>query len=68
LPTLAEEIKLIEAYGVPVLAVTLNGFGMSEKDLRSFQTKQQQLLTIPVFFPLLGEMEDLAEVVLRNIV
>jgi len=68
LPTLAEEIKLIEAYGVPVLAVTLNGTGMSELALKAFQAEQQQLLTIPVFCPLLGEMEELTEVVLRNIV
>ena len=68
LPTLAEEISLIEAYGVPVLAVTLNGIGMSEQELSDFKAKQQQLLTVPVFCPLLGDMEELAEVVLRSVV
>lgn len=47
LPTLAEEIKLIETYGVPVLAVALNGIGMKEADLRAYQSKQQ-LLPLPV--------------------
>ena len=68
MPTLAEEISLIEAYGVPVLAITLNGIGMSGQELSDFKAKQQQLLTVPVFCPLLGDMEELAEVVLRSIV
>ena len=62
LSTLAEEIKLIELYGVPVLAVTLSGGGMTKEALKAYQAEQHTLLGIPVICPLLGEMEALLEI------
>jgi len=63
IPTLAEEIKLIEFYGAEVLAVTLNEGGMSEKELIEFQMDSAIALGIPVVRPLSEGLNRVVEVV-----
>lgn len=58
-PTPEEEIALIEMFGAEVLAVTLNGTGMSDADLTKYRVSLQSRLPVPVVCPLLegvGEM------------
>ena len=61
LPTLAEEIKLIEFYGARVLAVTLNEGGLSETTLKEYQKEQEKILDIPVVLPLSEGMDRVVE-------
>jgi len=63
LPTLAEEIKLIEFYGSEVLAVTLNEGGLSAEELIAFQMEKEKELGIPVVRPLTEGMDRVVKVV-----
>ncbi len=63
IPTLAEEIKLIEMYGSKVLAVTLNEGGLPEKELIEFQMDTEKILGIPVVRPLTEGMDRVVEAV-----
>ena len=52
LPAVESEIELIESYGVPVLAVTLNGEGMEPEELQGYQRKLEEAIQRPVVRPL----------------
>ena len=63
IPTLADEIKLIEFYGAKVLAVTLNEGGLSEEALKKYQVEQEKILGIPVVLPLNEGMDRVVQAV-----
>jgi len=63
IPSLAEEIKLIEFYGAKVLAVCLNEGDLREKELVEFQMDKETELGIPVVRPLSEGMDRVVEVV-----
>ncbi|MFT4603812.1 MAG: putative NAD-dependent epimerase/dehydratase family protein [Rhodothermales bacterium] len=52
LPTPQDEMALIRAYGSDVIAVTLNGEGLSGEELREYQLKLAAQVTVPVVRPL----------------
>ncbi len=52
IPSAEEEIKLIEMYGVKVLAVTVNTENMSLAEAESYAVALEQHLKIPVILPL----------------
>jgi len=51
-PTVRDEIALIEMYGAEVIAVCLNGEGMTEHDFASYHAELQEKLHMPVVRPL----------------
>ena len=53
------EIKLIEMYGTKVIAVTLNGTGSSNEELRSYARSLEKKTGIPVVCPLKEPMEKI---------
>ena len=57
IPSLADEIKLIELYGAKVLAITLNEGGFSEKEMVAYQSDTENELGIPVVRPLSEGMD-----------
>ena len=57
LPSLKEEIKLIEVYGAKVLAITLNEGGISESKITDYQQDKEIELDIPVVRPLSEGMD-----------
>lgn len=57
IPSLADEIKLIEFYGAKVLAVTLNEGGLSSEELEIYKTIQEKALSTPVVLPLSEGMD-----------
>ena len=63
LPSLKEEIQLIEFYGAKVLAVTLNEKGISSGEIMQFQETKEKELDIPVVRPLGEGMGRVLEVV-----
>ena len=52
LPSIESEVALIEGFGVPVLAVALNGDGLEARELRSLQARLRSELERPVVCPL----------------
>jgi uncharacterized NAD-dependent epimerase/dehydratase family protein len=52
LPTPEEEIALIQMYGAEVMAVTLNGEGMTAHELKDYHDSLAARLPIPVVSPL----------------
>ena len=62
MPSVESEIDLIESYGVPVLAVTLNGEGMSPEELKQYQEGLEVRIERPVVRPLEEGMERLVPV------
>jgi uncharacterized NAD-dependent epimerase/dehydratase family protein len=52
IPPLADEIELIERYGVPVIGVTLNTYLVTPEEARAFQKQYEEELGIPVLLPL----------------
>jgi len=63
IPSVAEEIQLIRLYGAEVLAVTLNGEGLSPEALREAQRALSAELGLPVVRPLEEGAEGLVPVV-----
>lgn len=63
IPTLPEEIQLIEFYGAKVLAITLNEGGWSEKEMLEYQLDTEQQLGIPVVRPLSEGMDRVMEAI-----
>jgi uncharacterized NAD-dependent epimerase/dehydratase family protein len=59
IPRLDEELQLIALYGARVLAITLNGDGMSAGDLREAQRTLAARLAVPVIRPLEEGVEAL---------
>jgi len=59
LPSLAEEVALIRAYGAEVIAITLNGRGMLPDDLRARGTQIEADLGIPTSLPAEDGVEGL---------
>jgi len=52
IPSVEEEVRLIGCYGVPTLAITLNGEGMTETELIEAQRELHGRLGVPVVRPL----------------
>jgi uncharacterized NAD-dependent epimerase/dehydratase family protein len=52
IPQAAEEVALIQAYGVPVLAVSINASGLEEAAARDLRQELEDSLGIPVLLPL----------------
>jgi uncharacterized NAD-dependent epimerase/dehydratase family protein len=52
IPSVAEEIELIRLLGARVLALTLNGQGLSPKELRDARARLERELSLPVALPL----------------
>jgi len=65
LPTVEDEIKLIEMYGAKTLAITLNGDGGNPQQLIDCQKELSAKLGIPVLSPLTEGVEGLLAVIRR---
>ena len=63
LPAVEDEIELIKMYGAETLAVTLNGEGGSDEDLRHCQRDLTRKLDLPVIRPLEEGAADLLPVI-----
>ncbi len=63
LPSIESEIDLVEAYGVPVQAVTLNSEGMSPEDLSTYRRELAERIARPVVLPLEEGVERLVPLV-----
>ena len=63
IPDVEDEIELIRHYGVPTLAVALNGQGMSGEALIAEQKRLRGRLGIPVIRPLEEGLEALVPVI-----
>jgi len=62
-PSLEDEIRLIEMYGSKVLAVTLNGSNGSAGDLLKYAKNMQEKICLPVIRPLEDGMSDLLPII-----
>ncbi len=60
IPTLEQEIALIEMYGVKTMAVTVNAENMTLEEARKYQKEKQETLGIPVILPLEDGVNTLA--------
>jgi uncharacterized NAD-dependent epimerase/dehydratase family protein len=67
LPSIEDEIRLIEMYGARILAVTLNGDGGAPGDLITYQKKLAGRLEIPVIRPLEEGVEAMLGVIRQYI-
>jgi len=63
MPPIEEELELIRLYGSKTLAITLNGFELTQKELLSEQRKLTERIGLPVICPLEEGMERLVPVV-----
>jgi len=63
MPPIEEELELIRLYGSQTLAITLNSFELTKKELESEQQKLEERLSIPVVCPMEEGMERLVPVV-----
>ena len=52
MPSIESEVALYCMYGAQVLAITLNGQGMSEGELKAYQKETEKKLGIPVIRPI----------------
>ena len=59
LPTVAEEMQLIQLYGSKVIAISLNTQGCTLEEAKAAKLKYQAELDIPVLLPLEEGMADL---------
>jgi len=62
IPTLANEINLINIYGAPTVGITLNTAKMSESEAREFAKQHEQELGIPVVLPLEDGLDRLVPI------
>lgn len=67
IPTVQEEMALIRCYGARTIAVTLNGEGRPEEDLKAYRRELAAALEIPVILPL-QEGADALLPAIRNII
>ncbi len=65
IPSAEDEVALIRAYGVPVLAVTLNEQGMDDEAMRTYQAGLEAKLGLPVVRPLAEGLDRVVEVFSR---
>ena len=65
LPTIEDEIALINMYGAQTLAVTLNGEGGDDRELGDYQQQLAEKLNLPVVRPLQEGVELLLPVIRR---
>ena len=65
LPSIEDEIDLINMYGARTLAVTLNGEGAEERDLIDYQQQLADKLSLPVVRPLHQGVESLLPLIRR---
>jgi uncharacterized NAD-dependent epimerase/dehydratase family protein len=65
IPPVEDEVELIRRYGVPTLAVALNGHGMSGEELIAEQNRLREKLGIPVIRPLEEGVGELIPVIRR---
>lgn len=63
MPTLEQEIALIEMYGVKTIAVTINHEDMTLEEARAYQQEKEAALGIPVILPLDDGVGRLAETI-----
>lgn len=63
LPTVDDEIKLVEMYGAKVIAVTLNGEGGSRDDLVQYAQQLKASTQLPVLDPLNDDLTTLLPVI-----
>ncbi len=65
LPSVEDEIRLIDMYGSTVLAVSLNGDGGSAEDLATYARQLQDRIGLPVVMPLEEGMDRVLTVIRR---
>nr|WP_321403405.1 DUF1611 domain-containing protein [uncultured Desulfobacter sp.] len=63
LPTVEDEIKLVEMYGAKVIAVTLNGEGGSRDELVRYAQQLKTTTQLPVLDPLNEDLSTLLPVI-----
>ena len=63
MPPIEEELELIRLYGSQTLAITLNSYELTKKELVSEQQKLEERLGLPVVCPMEEGMERLVPVV-----
>ncbi len=61
IPSTASEIQLIQAYGVPVLAMAINDEGLSEADARAAAAELEAAHAMPVVLPLRDGVDRLVD-------
>lgn len=61
IPSTASEIRLIQAYGVPVLAMAINDEGLSEAEARATADELENAHSIPVVLPLRDGVDRIAD-------
>lgn len=67
IPSVEEEVRLIECYGVPTLGIALNGEDLTEGELKEAQRTLRERLEIPVVRPLEEGVGELIPVIRRVI-
>lgn len=67
IPSAGDEIKLIECYGVPVIALTVNTEGMSPDEALLFATNLEKEVNIPVVLPIEEGVDRLVELIAKNL-
>lgn len=63
IPSIHDEIALINIYGAEVIAVTLNEKGLDEARAKAYQSQLQENLGIPVILPLAEGMTALLPII-----
>ena len=63
MPPIEEEFELIRLYGSQTLAITLNSYELTKKELESEQQKLEERLGLPAVCPMEEGMERLVPVV-----
>ncbi|HSV88956.1 MAG TPA: DUF1611 domain-containing protein [Bacteroidales bacterium] len=67
IPSARDEIKLIECYGVPVIALTVNTEGMSPDEALLFATNLEKEVNIPVVLPIGQGVGRLVNLISKNL-
>ncbi len=62
IPEIKDEIALINIYGAPTIALTVNTAKMTEKEARDYATQKERELGIPVILPLEDGVERLVTI------
>lgn len=62
IPEVKDEIALINIYGAPTVALTVNTAKMTEKEARDYATQKEKELGIPVVLPLEDGVDRLVEI------
>lgn len=67
IPTVRQEIELLDCYGAQTIAVCLNGEGGAPADLKACQERLRKELDIPVIRPLEEGLEEILPLVRRMV-